>query len=96
MEKDPFKEKAPAEENRRFKAIFGVTSEIILILWIMLVEFDFIPTHGTLLHFLWTLIYLKTYPKWATMKQLTGADPKTLRLWKFRFWDALEMLSFER
>ena len=96
MDNDPFKDRAPAEEDRRFKAIFGVTPEIVLMLWLMLVEFDFVPANGTLIHFLWTLMYLKTYPKWVTMKQLTRADPKTLRLWVFQFRDALELLSFEK
>lgn len=81
MEKDPFKQRAPKEEDSNFRAMFGCSPDVALILWYRLKHNDLIPDKGTMIHFLWTLMYAKTYPKWKTMSRLTGADPKTIRYW---------------
>lgn len=81
MERDPFKQRAPKEEISNFRAMFGCSPDVALILWYRLKQNDLIPDKGTLTHFLWTLMYVKTYPKWKTMSRLTGSDPKTMRYW---------------
>lgn len=90
MEKDPFKHKAPKEENANFRALFGCSPDVVLILWYRLQKYDYLPENGTLMHLLWTLMYTYTYPKWKTMRQLTnGTDMKTLRKWIGEFRTAI-------
>jgi hypothetical protein len=92
MEKDPFKQRAPKEEDRAFRALFGCAPSIVLVLWNLIVSNDFLPDGGTMKHLLWTLMYHKQYGKWPTMRKLTNKDPKTLRKWISNFGDAVEML----
>jgi hypothetical protein len=93
MEKDPFKDKAPQEEVRSFRALFGCAPNVVLTLWDKLVAFDLIPEGGAMKHLLWALTYAKQYGKWRTMRQLTSTDPKTLRNWIYKFFDAIAMLE---
>ena len=93
MEKDPFKARAPMEEDRNFLALFGCRAKIVLELWILLQEHDLVPDDGTILQLLWTLTYCKTYPKWTTMRKMTGKDPKTLRKWINLFLQSIEQLE---
>lgn len=93
MEKDPFKERAPPEEDRAFRALFGCGPEIVHRLWILLCKHELVPEGGSMTHLLWTLMYAKTYGKWKTMRQLTQSDPKTLRLWIGRFIEAISYLE---
>lgn len=95
MEKDPFKHRAPREEDRSFRALFGSSPSNVLILWQLLISNDLLPEGGTLTHVLWTLMYTKQYGKWSTMKILTDTDPKTLRKWIGLFYDAIELLEPE-
>lgn len=93
MENDPFKTRAPREEDRNFRALFGCPANVVFILWNKLVEHDLLPEHGTLTHLLWTLMYCKVNPKWKTFRKLTGGkDPKTLRKWVNSFLDEIEKL----
>ena len=78
MERDPFKQRAPCEENRSFRAIFGCDPRIVLKLWNMIISHEILPEGGTLTHLLWTFMYCKTYSKWKTMRRITDTDPKTL------------------
>ena len=80
---DPFKDRAPREEDRAFCALFGCGAHIVLIVWNALKFHELTPAGGTMTHLLWTLLYFKTYPSWKTMSKLTNADPKTLRRWIF-------------
>ncbi|KAG7366458.1 hypothetical protein IV203_029128 [Nitzschia inconspicua] len=93
MLNDPFKEIAPKEEDRHFRALFGCSPDVSLILWYKLLRNDLVPDKGTILHMLWTLMYCKIYPKWTTMKKLTSADPKTLRHWIGLFRDSIALLE---
>lgn len=95
MHNDPFKDRAPREEDRAFRALFGCAAHIVLKLWILLVTHDLVPEDGNMTHLLWTLMYLKTNAKWKALRQLTGgADPKTLRKWIFdEFLPAISMLE---
>ena len=93
MEKDPFKNRAPREEDRKFRALFGCGAHIVLLVWVKLDANDLLPEDGRMIHLLWTLLFYKTYAKWKTMKQLTGADPKTLRKWIRLFRTAIARLE---
>jgi hypothetical protein len=79
MSDDPFKHRAPKEEDAAFRALFGCKPLIILKLWNLLAENDLIPDGVRMTHLLWTFIYCKQYPKWKTMSMLTKADQKTIR-----------------
>ena len=93
MENDPFKERAPTEEDQNFRAMFGTGAGIVLILWNLLQFHDVLPNGGTITHLLWMLLYLKTYAKWKTMKKITNVDPKTLRKWIQLFLKSVELLE---
>jgi hypothetical protein len=93
MERDPFKDKAPREEERAFRALFGCGPNIVLTLWKMLLKEDLIPNGATMVHLLWTLMYCKQYGKWSTMRKLTNTDPKTLRKWINQFMYNIELLE---
>jgi hypothetical protein len=93
MEKDPFKERAPAAEDRAFRALFGCAPVVVLTLWNKLSECDLIPMGGSIKHLLWALMYAKQYGKWPTMRKLAQADPKTLRHWIYQFFDAIALLE---
>lgn len=93
MENDPFKQRAPQEEDRAFRALFGCGPEVVLSLWNKIVFYDLLPHNGQMKHLLWTLMYCKTYAKWKTMRKLTNTDPKTLRRWIYLFYQSIEELS---
>jgi hypothetical protein len=93
MESDPFKDRAPREEDRAFRALFGCGVHLVLILWNKLSSCDLIPKDGLVTHLLWTLMYCKQYGKWKTMRKLTKTDPKTLRKWIALFYDAIELIE---
>lgn len=95
MENDPFKEKAPQEEDRSFRALFGCSPDIVLKLWNMLVAGGLLPAGGTLTHLLCTFLHAKTYGKWKTMRRLTKTDPKTLRKWIKLFLEHSSQLEGE-
>lgn len=80
MHNDPFKERAPALETRHFRALFGCAPSVALTLWNLLAIHGY-PENGTMHHFLWMLIYLKSHPNDVNLSKLTGADPKTNRKW---------------
>lgn len=93
MEKDPFKDRAPSEENRSFRALFGCDPAIVLKLWNMLEKEELLPQGGGLTHLLWTFMYCKTYAKWKTMRRITNTDPKTLRKWIKLFLASVSLLE---
>ena len=93
MENDPFKQRAPMEEDRQFRALFGCSPSVVLTVWNKLVSFGSVPADGMMKHLLWALMYAKQYAKWQTMRKLTTADPKTLRHWINQFFDAIASLE---
>lgn len=91
---NPYVRSTAAQEERKFRSSFGCGPFVALTAWCMLVHHDTVPAGGTMEHFLWTLIFLKGCPKEAHLKILCGgADPKTIRLWVWRFLDALADLE---
>ena len=93
MQADPFKDRAPREEDRAFRALFGCGPTVVLTLWKMLIAADLNPQNGSITHLLWSLMYAKQYSSWSIMQKLSGADAKTLRLWIFKFYDAISLLE---
>ena len=73
---------APATEDRRFREMFGVCPEVALVAWQMMCSAGILPEGGTLMHWLWTLCFLKVYAKQGPLSVLCGgADPKTMHKW---------------
>ena len=82
------------EEERRFREMFGVGAQVALIAWTMLNTLGYLPMGGTLMHFLWTLCFLKVYPKQGPLSVLCGnADHKTITKWCWLFIAALADLE---
>jgi hypothetical protein len=93
MQADPFKDRAPREEERAFRALFGCGPAVVLALWKMLIASELTPQNGRLTHLLWSLMYAKQYCSWSIMQKLSGADAKTLRLWIYTFFDVIALLE---
>jgi hypothetical protein len=93
MHADPFKEHAPTEFNKAFRALFGCGDNVALLLWKELNKRHLLPEGGTMTHLLWTLMFLKVYPSDSTMKTLAGADNKTIRKWLSHFIPAISSLA---
>ena len=77
-------------EDCHFREFFGTGPFVVATLWILMAEYDVIPPEGEIKHLLWTLHFLKAYPRQAavcsTVGGSTGAiDPKTLQkyMWPF-------------
>ena len=71
-------------EERHFREFFGTGPFVVSQLWNLLAQKDFIPPKGEIRHLLWTLHFLKAYPKQAAVCSTVGGsagaiDPKTLR-----------------
>lgn len=93
MQADPFKERAPRERDRAFRALFGCSDSVAHILWTKLNKLALLPRGGTMTHLLWTLMFLKVYPSEVNMKVLTGgADNKTIRKWVNAFVGSISIL----
>ena len=62
--------------------MFGVTAEVCAIAWDLLEFNDKLPKDGHKEHFMWALIFLKTYKTEDILaSDLGGIDEKTLRKW---------------
>ena len=93
MQDDPFKERAPSTEDRHFRALFGCCVDVVLKLWLLLVDSDLVPSGANIKHLLWTLLFLKVYPTDSTMSRMTQSDPKTFRKWINLFLDSICFLE---
>ena len=82
-------------EDRRFRSFFGAWFEIVRMVWDMLGEGSLCPEKSKPKHLLWTLYFLKVYPRegpgCAAVGGSRGAvDPKTMRKW---VWLLLERIT---
>ena len=75
---------------REFREFFGTNAVVACQLWKLLLEKGLLPANATIAHQMWTLHFLRAYPKQgplcATAGGSSGAlDPKTLReyMWPF-------------
>ena len=89
-----------AMEDRRFRGLFGARIEIVLKVWLMLGEGGLRPKKSKPKHLLWTLYFLKVYPRegpgCAAVGGSRGAvDPKTMRKWVWLFLERIAELADE-
>ena len=89
-----------AMEDRRFRSLFGARIEIVLKVWSMLLEDGLRPKKSKPKHLLWTLYFLKVYPREAPGCSAVGGskgaiDPKTLRKWVWLFIERIAELADE-
>jgi hypothetical protein len=77
-------------EEHHFRVFWGMGPSVISKLWIMMANQDIIPQEGEIKHLLWTLHFVKAYPRqsavWSKVGGSTGAiDPKMFRkyMWPF-------------
>ena len=87
-----------AMEDRRFRGLFGARIEIVLKVWLMLGEGGLRPKKSKPKHLLWTLYFLKVYPREAPGCSAVGGskgaiDPKTLRKWVWLFIERIAELA---
>lgn len=85
-----------AEEERAFREFFGTTAPVVTALWRLLTEHTLVPEEGMIKHLLWTLHFLRAYPKQAVACSTVGGsggaiDPKTLRN---HIWPFIEAIAF--
>ena len=52
-----------ASAERDFREFFGTGCVVVAIQWRMLGEHDLIPEGGKIVHLLWTLHFVRAYPK---------------------------------
>jgi hypothetical protein len=72
-------------EEHHFCEFFGMGPSVVSKLWIMMVDHAVIPLEGEIKYLLWTLHFLKAYPRQSavcsTVGGSTGAiDPKILEV----------------
>ena len=89
-----------AMEDRQFRGLFGACIEIVLKVWLMLGEGGLHPKKSKPKHLLWTLYFLKVYPRegpgCAAVGGSRGAvDPKTMRKWVWLFLERIAELADE-
>jgi len=78
--RDPSKVRAWAVEDRRFREFFGCSAVVVRSLWRRLAMTSQVPYGGEPKHLLWTLLFMKVYPKENVMCTLIKVkDPKTFR-----------------
>ncbi len=71
-------------EDCHLHEFFGTGLFVIAKLWILLADHNFIPPEGEIKHLLWTLHFLKAYPRQAAVCSMVGGstgaiDPKTFQ-----------------
>ena len=89
-----------AMEDRRFRSLFGARIEIVLKVWLMLGKDGLRPKKSKPRHLLWTLYFLKVYPREAPGCSAVGGskgaiDPKTFRKWVWLFIERIAELADE-
>ena len=74
-------------EDLRFRAFFGVSAQVAVTAWSMMDDHSVLPSNPKLVHFLWALAFMRTYPANNTTlsRLLGGSDPKTISkyVWPF-------------
>jgi hypothetical protein len=89
-----------AMEDRRFRSFFGAQFEIVRMVWDMLGEGGFRPEKSEPKHLLWTLYFLKVYPRegpgcTAVGRSRGAVDPKRMRKWAWLFFKRIAELADE-
>ena len=87
-----------AMEDRALHEFFGTTATVVSKIWGNLSQQGTVPIEGTAKHLLWSLYFMRAYPKQgvtcAVVGGLAGAiDPKTLRKFIWPFIEAIAELT---
>lgn len=94
--KNPHQAYSTASEDRDFREFFGCSAPVALDLWNRLVCRGCFSLGGTRAeHLLWTLMYMKLYPKRKAMSVLCGASKDTWTKRVYDFFDAIGQLEPE-
>jgi hypothetical protein len=85
-------------KDRQFHSIFEARIEIALMVWDMLGEGSLHPDKSRPKHLLWTLYFLKVYPRegpgCSAVSGSKGAiDPETMRKWVWLFLERISELA---
>ena len=85
-------------EDRHFREFLGAGPFVVADVWTLMADHDLIPPDGEIKHLLWTLHFLKAYPKQATICSMVGGstgaiDPKTFRKYMWPFIHAVSDLE---
>jgi hypothetical protein len=59
-------------EERHFREFFGTGPPVVSKLWIMMADQDVLPPEGEIKHLLWTLHFLKAYPRQSAVCSTVG------------------------
>ena len=89
-----------AMEDRRSRSLFGALFEIVHMVWDMLGEGSLHPEKNKPKHLLWTLYFLKVYPReglgCTAIGMSRGAvDPSTMYKWVWLFLERITKLADE-
>jgi hypothetical protein len=85
-------------EDRRFRELFGASIGVVLHVWHAMEEGGLLPNKSKPKHLLWTLYFLKVYPREAPGCSAVGGgggdiNPKTLRKWVWLFIERIAELA---
>ena len=88
--RDQEKTRSTGTEDSNFHQFFGCSVLVFQALWSLLLITDTLPEGGSILHLLWTLLFLKTYSKQKVLCSLAGIkDNETFRKWTWLFISAI-------
>ena len=86
---------AGGAEDRKFRSFFGCGVEVARLAWNMLRAKSLVPPGGLVVHYLWSLMFMKLYSsETALCAHAGGIDPKTFRKWVWPFIRALSELEY--
>jgi len=85
-------------EDRNFREFFGAGPFVVAKLWTLMTDQDLIPPDGEIEHLMWTLHFLKAYPRQGAVCSTVGGslgaiDPKTFRKYMWPFIHAMANLE---
>ena len=85
-------------EDRNFREFFGAGPFVVAKLWILMMDQDLIPPDGEIKHLMWTLHFLKAYPRQGAVCSTVGGssgaiDPKTFCKYMWPFIHAMANLE---
>lgn len=74
---------ANSRVDRDFTSLFGCRPEVCALAWNLL-DVDQVDNEVEFKHFLWALMFMKTYAKETTLCSIAGVCRKTYRTWVWK------------
>jgi hypothetical protein len=71
-------------EEWHFREFFGTGPSVVSKLWIIMADQDVLPPEGEIKHLLWTLHFLKAYPRQSAVCSTVGGSTGAIDLKSFR------------